>query len=130
LQALHGSHASQERSKPHGLLKFQRPHCHTEQSTTGYSSLNDDSEYTLATRTVSVYTETKLPPRLIRKYQSRARTEALILSHIDASHSSSLLFPDGRRQSPKVNANNSSNNNNDTNSDTGSGSGRQSLPLF
>lgn len=102
-------------SKPAGLLKFQRTSSSTEAqstTTTGYSSLNDSSDYP---ETLSIYTETKLPPRLIRKYQSRARTEALIMNHLDATQSSSLITED-LKQSDKC-------NNNDTNSDTGSGSG-------
>ena len=57
-----------------GLLKFSRTNS-TEPSTTGYSSLNEDSDHTPS---VSIYTETKLPPRILRKYQKRAITESIL----------------------------------------------------
>jgi hypothetical protein len=76
-----------------GLLKFNRTHngnnsnensssitdtLGSNATTTGYNSLNDDSSSDFLENT-PVYTETKLPPRILRKYQKqRAITEAII----------------------------------------------------
>ena len=84
-----------------GLLKFTRTSS-IEPSTTGYSSLNDDSSSDFIIENTPVYTETKLPPRILKKYQKKANTESLLASQLDELNIKM----------------------NDTGSETGSGSGQ------
>ncbi|CAF0710301.1 unnamed protein product [Brachionus calyciflorus] len=64
-----------------GLLKFNRTNVEicSNATTTGYNSLNDDSSSDFLDST-PIYTETKLPPRILKKYdcKKRAITEAII----------------------------------------------------
>ena len=72
---------------------------------------------------VSIYTDTKLPPRLLRKYQKRAYTDLLMLDH--DTEESSITTNEKKIDQLNIDCNNNVTNkcNNDTTSETGSGSG-------